>query len=82
MLKGEASPVTLFAVLAPCRQQISFLTASLRRLNLDGVVYRDLEGSPQPKALLSLASRRGDLSAVVRRFLMLVGALSREPKLP
>jgi DNA-binding transcriptional LysR family regulator len=57
---------------------ISLVPSSLRRMNLDGVVYRDLEGAPQPKALLSLASRRGDLSAVVSQFLLLVRTLSRD----
>jgi DNA-binding transcriptional LysR family regulator len=57
---------------------ISLVPSSLRRMNLDGVVYRDLEGAVQPRALLSLASRRGDLSAVLRQFLLLVRAQSRK----
>jgi DNA-binding transcriptional LysR family regulator len=57
---------------------ISLVPISLRRMHLDGVVYRDLEGASQPKALLSLASRRGDLSAVLRQFLGLVRTLVRD----
>jgi hypothetical protein len=41
-------------------------------MTMDGVVYRRLEGAHQPKAVLGLASRRGDPSAVVRQFLSLV----------
>jgi hypothetical protein len=39
---------------------------------MDGVVYRRLKGAAQPKAILSVASRRGDPSAVVRQFLNLI----------
>jgi DNA-binding transcriptional LysR family regulator len=51
---------------------ISLVPASLRHLYVDGVVYRSLGGSIQPKAPLDLASRRGDSSVVVRHFLKLV----------
>lgn len=50
---------------------ISLVPASLRRMNMDGVVYRRLKGAAQPKAPLLLAARRGDPSATVRRFLSL-----------
>lgn len=48
---------------------ISIVPASLRRMHVDGVAYRQLKGSSQLKAPLILASRRGDPSAVVRQFL-------------
>jgi DNA-binding transcriptional LysR family regulator len=51
---------------------ISLVPASLRHMYVDGVVYRRLNGSVQPKAPLDLASRRSDSSAVVRHFLSLV----------
>jgi DNA-binding transcriptional LysR family regulator len=51
---------------------ISLVPASLRRMNMDGVAYRRLSGAVQPMAPLNLASRRGDPSAAVRRFLDLV----------
>ena len=51
---------------------ISLIPASLARMNMDGVAYRRLKGKIQPKAILNLASRRGDPSAVVRHFLSLV----------
>jgi DNA-binding transcriptional LysR family regulator len=51
---------------------ISFVPISLQRMNMDGVVYRHVKGPLQPKAILNLASRRGNLSAIVRHFLNLV----------
>ena len=41
-------------------------------MHIDGVLYRPLEDRTQLKAVLNLVSRRGDPSAVVRRFLNLV----------
>src|SRR5262249_5674516 len=51
---------------------ICLVPASVQRMNLDGVVYRRLTGAHRPKASLSLASRRGDPSPVLRQFLNLV----------
>jgi DNA-binding transcriptional LysR family regulator len=51
---------------------VSLVPASLQRMHVDGVAYRRLKGSHQPVAPLILASRRGDSSAVLRRFLNLV----------
>ena len=51
---------------------ISLVPQSLQRMSMDGVVFRRLIGSPQPRAPLYLASRRGETSASVRRFLELV----------
>lgn len=55
---------------------IAIVPASLQRMHMDGVVYRRLQGS-QPRAPLLLATRRGDASAVVRRFLDLVNRTAR-----
>jgi len=49
-----------------------------QRMNVEGVVYRRIKGSAQPKAVLNLASRRGDPSAVVRQFCTLVRRAARE----
>jgi DNA-binding transcriptional LysR family regulator len=57
---------------------ISLIPASLARMNVDGVTYRRLKGNNQPKAILNLASRRGDPSAVVRQFLGLVRRAAKE----
>ena len=51
---------------------ISLVPASLQRMHMEGVAYQRLEGAIQPKAILNLASRRGDSSAVVQHFLSLV----------
>ena len=48
---------------------IAVVSASMQRMNIEGVVYRRLKGAPQFKIPLNLASRRGDASAVVSRFL-------------
>ena len=51
---------------------LSIVPASLRRLHMDGVVYRRLSGSPGLKAPLILACRPGENSAAVQRFIDLV----------
>lgn len=56
---------------------ISLVPASLQRMRLDGVTYRRLIGAVQPKAPLHLATRRGDPSPVVRRFLALVKRMAK-----
>jgi DNA-binding transcriptional LysR family regulator len=55
---------------------IAIVPASLQRMQMDGVVYRRLTGT-HPRAPLLLATRRGDTSAVVRRFLDLVKRTAR-----
>jgi DNA-binding transcriptional LysR family regulator len=55
---------------------IAIVPASLQRMQMDGVVYRRLMGT-RPRAPLLLATRRGDTSAVVRRFLDLVMRTAR-----
>jgi DNA-binding transcriptional LysR family regulator len=50
---------------------ITLVPASMQTMRLDGVVYRSLQ-EPMPKAVLTLASRRGDASEVVRRFVSFV----------
>ena len=51
---------------------VSIVPASLRRLQMDGVVYRRLSGSAELKAPLILACRPGENSAAVQRFIDLV----------
>jgi DNA-binding transcriptional LysR family regulator len=50
---------------------ISIVPASLQHMRIRGVSYRRLTGSAQLKVPLTLASRRGDASAVVRQFVNL-----------
>lgn len=51
---------------------ISLVPELLQRMRMDGVVFRGLSGAIQPKAPLYLASRRGETSSAVRKFLGLV----------
>lgn len=51
---------------------VSIVPASLRRLQMDGVVYRKLAENVQLRAPLILACRRGENSAAVQRFIELV----------
>jgi DNA-binding transcriptional LysR family regulator len=51
---------------------ITFVPSSLQRMNLEGVSYRALKGPVRPTAMLKLASRRGDQSAVVKQFVSFV----------
>ena len=51
---------------------VSIVPSSLRRLQMDGVVYRRLADNAQLRAPLILACRRGENSAAVRRFIELV----------
>lgn len=51
---------------------VSIVPASLRRLQMDGVIYRRLAGSAELKAPLILACRHGENSAAVQRFVDLV----------
>jgi len=67
----EAPRITSTLSLVASGLGIALVPESLQQMRMDGVVYRRIKGSPQPKAILSLASRRGDPSAVVRQFLNL-----------
>ena len=51
---------------------ISLVPESLQLMRMHGVIFRPLTGAVQPKAPLYLAARRGESSAVVRKFLDLV----------
>ena len=56
---------------------LSLVPASLQRMHMDGVTYRPLRGAAQPRAPLHLATRRGDTSPVVRRFVALVRRMAK-----
>jgi DNA-binding transcriptional LysR family regulator len=56
---------------------LSLVPASLQRMHMDGVIYRPIIGQDQPVAPLHLASRRGEASPVVRRFLNLAKKTAR-----
>jgi DNA-binding transcriptional LysR family regulator len=50
---------------------VSLVPESLQRMHMDGVAFRRVSGAVQPRAPLYLASRRGEASTVVRKFLVL-----------
>lgn len=58
---------------------VSIVPASLRRLEMDGVVYRSLAKNQQPLAPLILACRGRENSAAVRRFIDLVKQTAKQP---
>jgi DNA-binding transcriptional LysR family regulator len=74
----EASRIASTLNLVAVGLGISLVPASLQRMHIDGVTYRRLKGPNQPKLPLDLASRRGDLSAVVRHFLNLVKRAAKD----
>ena len=51
---------------------VTLVPASMRRMALEGVTYRDLAGAAQARAFLSIAARRDDSSGIVRNFVTLV----------
>lgn len=70
---GQPAPrITSTLGLVAAGLGVALVPESMRKMSMDGVVYRPLKGSPQPKAVLGLASRRGDPSMVVRQFLSFV----------
>jgi DNA-binding transcriptional LysR family regulator len=74
----QAPRITSTLSLVAAGLGISFVPSSLQRMNMDGVVYRPVKGQVQPKAVLNLASRRGEPSAVVRQFVDLVRRAAKE----
>ena len=74
----QAPRITSTLSLVAAGLGITFVPASLQRMNLEGVVYRRIKGPAQPKAALNLAARRGDSSAIVRQFCNLVRKIAGE----
>jgi DNA-binding transcriptional LysR family regulator len=74
----EAPRVTSALSLVAVGLGVSLVPASLRHVNMNGVVYRPIAGSVRPKATVDLASRRGDPSPIVRRFVHLVRQAAKE----
>jgi len=56
---------------------VTFVPSSLQRMNIDGVAYRRVKATKPPTARLSLATRRGDPSAIVKRFVALVRSAAK-----
>src|SRR5262249_19429543 len=75
-LGQEAPRITSALSLVAVRLGVSLVPACMQRMTMDGIAYRPLKGT-QPKAVLNLASRRGEPSPVVRNFVMLVRRAAR-----
>ena len=56
---------------------VTLVPASMRRMALEGVTYRDLAGATEARAFLSLAARQDDASGTVRGFVALVRRVAR-----
>ena len=69
---GQEAPHVIWTLpLVAAGIGIALVPASLQHMNIRGVAYRRLTGRTQLKVPLTLASRRGDTSAVVRQFVNL-----------
>ncbi|HEX3498377.1 MAG TPA: LysR family transcriptional regulator [Stellaceae bacterium] len=78
-LVGQEAPRILSTLnLVAAGLGVSLVPASLQRLRMDGVVFRLLDSASRPKAPLNLAQRRGETSALVRRFVALVRRTAAE----
>jgi DNA-binding transcriptional LysR family regulator len=58
---------------------VAVVPASLQRMNMDGVTFRHVKGTTALQAPIHLISRRGDPSATVRQFLLLVKKATKKP---
>lgn len=57
---------------------VSFVPISMRAIAMDGVTYRKVKGPVQPRAILSLAFRRGDTAPVLKQFLAVVKRTAKD----
>lgn len=67
---------TLSLVAAGCG--VTCVPTSLQHFHVEGVAFRRIAGPSAPHAPLGLAIRRGDPSAIVRRFASIVRALAKK----
>lgn len=75
---GQEAPLAVSALnLVSAGLGIAVVPQSMRRMGLDGVVYRDLKGEV-PKVHLSIVARRNNTSNVVRNFLTMVRRRAKE----
>ena len=75
---GQPAPrITSTLSLVAAGLGIALVPSTMQSVRIAGVVYRSLRGAV-PKAFLGLASRRGDPSPVLRQFLVLIRALTKQ----
>lgn len=78
ILGQQAPRITTAIGLVAAGAGVTLLPSSLRRMKMEGVVYRDIGGAARPRAFLGLVTRTNDRSAVVRRFVELVRSSARQ----
>lgn len=74
----EAPRITSALNLVAAGLGICIVPQSMRRMALDGISYRSLEGPELPTAVLNLCFRRGEAAPVVRRFIDLVSQSAKQ----
>ena len=76
-LGQEAPRITTALSLVATGFGVTLVPASMRRMVLEGVTYRALDGADGARAFLSLAARRDEPSAAVRHFVTQVRRAAR-----
>jgi len=80
-LGQEASQTVSIVYMVAAGFGVSIVPQSLEQLHSEGVAYLQIEGDA-PRALVSLAYRRGDRSTVVRNFVALARRTAQSQSLP
>jgi Transcriptional regulator len=80
-LGQEASQTVSIAYMVAAGFGVSIVPQSLEQLHAEGVAYLQIKGDA-PRALVSLAYRRGDRSTVVRNFVALARRTAQSQSLP
>jgi DNA-binding transcriptional LysR family regulator len=75
---GQVAPrMTSMINLVAVGLGVSLVPASLRRIPIEGVVYRPIKDRQQPRVAINLVSRLGDPSAVVLQFIDLAAQTAK-----
>jgi DNA-binding transcriptional LysR family regulator len=77
-LGQEAPRVTSALSLVAAGLGIAIVPASMRRMGMENVVYRDVRGAAQLKAFLQISKRSNESSVVVQNFLTIVRRMARD----
>jgi DNA-binding transcriptional LysR family regulator len=77
-LGQEAPRVTSALSLVAAGLGIAIVPASMRRMGMESIVYRDFRGAAQPKAFLQVSTRSNESSVVVKNFLTIVRRMARD----
>jgi DNA-binding transcriptional LysR family regulator len=80
-LGQEASQTVSIVYMVAAGFGVSIVPQSLEQLHAEGVAYLQIEGDA-PRALVSLAYRRGDRSTIVRNFVALARRTAHSQSLP